>query len=288
MLYRRRKRTAHGFSGKVGSKRSQDVGMRIALGVEYDGRAFAGWQSQPHGNTVQDRLNQAISAIASEPLATTAAGRTDAGVHAAMQVAHFDTSAQRPLNAWVRGVNAHLPPEVAVVWAQEVDDGFHARFSAFSRSYSYFLLTHPVRPCLLAGKVGWFHQSLDVDAMREAAGHLLGKHDFSSFRAAECQAKSPLKHLQQLDIHEEDGLIRFDLTADAFLHHMVRNIVGALVYAGKGSLSSAGMRNLLAARDRTCAPPTFMPDGLYLTGVGYPEAYALPAQRQPARLTLWR
>ncbi|MGC0154563.1 tRNA pseudouridine(38-40) synthase TruA [Chromobacterium vaccinii] len=261
--------------------------MRIALGLEYDGRVFAGWQSQPHGNTVQDRLNQALSRIAGDKdIVTTAAGRTDAGVHAAMQVVHFDTDASRPLNAWVRGVNALLPPEVAVVWARQVDDAFHARFSAFSRSYSYFLLTHPVRSCLLAGKVGWYHQALNVDAMRDAAARLLGRHDFSSFRASECQAKSPVKDLQQLDIVEADGLLRFDLNADAFLHHMVRNLVGALLYVGKGALSPADMQALLAARDRTSAPPTFMPDGLYLTGVGYPETFALPSRCEAARLRL--
>ncbi|PXX45636.1 MULTISPECIES: tRNA pseudouridine(38-40) synthase TruA [Aquitalea] len=262
--------------------------MRIALGIEYDGRAFSGWQTQPHGNTVQDRLNQALSQIAGQDITTLAAGRTDAGVHAAMQVVHFDSPIARPLNAWVRGVNAHLPPEVAVVWAREVDEDFHARFSAFSRAYSYFLLTHPVRPCLLAGKVGWYHQPLDVEAMRQAATILLGQHDFSSFRAAECQAKSPVKHLQQLEISEAGGLIRFDLLADAFLHHMVRNIVGALVYVGKGSLDAADLEALLAAQDRTRAPPTFMPDGLYLTGVGYPAQYQLPSQAAPARLALWR
>ncbi|MCD4501293.1 tRNA pseudouridine(38-40) synthase TruA [Chromobacterium vaccinii] len=261
--------------------------MRIALGIEYDGRAFAGWQTQPHGNTVQDRLNQALGQIAgNREVATHAAGRTDAGVHAAMQVVHFDTDATRPLNAWVRGVNALLPPEVAVVWAREVGDEFHARFSAFSRSYSYFLLTHPVRSCLLAGKVGWYHQALDAAAMREAAARLLGRHDFSSFRASECQAKSPVKDLQQLDIVESDGLLRFDLNADAFLHHMVRNIVGALLYVGKGALSPDDMQALLAARDRTSAPPTFMPDGLYLTGVGYPDAFALPSRCEAARLRL--
>lgn len=262
--------------------------MRVALGVEYDGRAFSGWQTQPGGNTVQDKLNLALSQIAGHPVTTLAAGRTDAGVHALMQVVHFESDAKRPMNAWVRGVNAHLPPEIAVVWAQEVSDEFHARFSAFSRSYRYFLLTHPVRPGLTAGRVGWYHQQLDVAAMREAAAVLLGTHDFSSFRAAECQAKSPQKTLQQLDISEVDGLLRFDLTADAFLHHMVRNIVGALLYVGKGSMDTAGMAALLAARDRTKAPPTFMPDGLYLTGVGYPEHFALPSQAQPARLTLWR
>ncbi|MXR36322.1 tRNA pseudouridine(38-40) synthase TruA [Craterilacuibacter sinensis] len=262
--------------------------MRVALGLEYDGRAFAGWQTQPHGNTVQDKLNAALSIIAGEPITTIAAGRTDAGVHAAMQVVHFETRAQRPLNAWVRGVNAHLPPEVAVVWSREVDEVFHARFSAFSRSYSYFLLSHPVRPSLTAGKVGWYYGALDVEAMREAALRLIGRHDFSSFRAAECQAKTPVKDLQVLDISASDGLIRFDFKADAFLHHMVRNIVGALVYVGKGSLDADGMSALLQAADRTKAPPTFMPDGLYLTGVGYPEHFCLPSVPDPARLALWR
>ena len=262
--------------------------MRVALGVEYDGRAFAGWQSQPHGNTVQDKLNHALSQIACAPVNTVAAGRTDAGVHALMQVVHFDVEVERPENAWVRGVNSHLPAEIAVVWAKQVDEEFHARFSAFSRSYSYFLLTHTVRSCLLAGKVGWYHQPLDVAAMRAGAAYLLGRHDFSSFRAAECQAKSPVKHLQRLDIHEADGFIRFDLLADAFLHHMVRNIVGALVYVGKGALSPEDMVVLLSAQDRRHAPPTFMPDGLYLTGVGYPESFGVTAASDPARLTLWR
>lgn len=261
--------------------------MRVALGVEYDGRAFAGWQTQPHGNTVQDQLNLALAAIAGTPVTTIAAGRTDAGVHAAQQVVHFDCAVERPDQAWVRGVNRHLPSSISVLWARQVPAEFHARFSAFSRSYSYYLLTHPVRPALLAGKVGWFHQALDVDAMRQAAGCLLGRHDFSSFRAAQCQAKSPVKALQQLDIVVHQGLIRFDLLADAFLHHMVRNLVGALLYVGKGALSAADLAALLAARDRTSAPPTFMPDGLYLTGVGYPAHFALPAQVEPARLTLW-
>jgi tRNA pseudouridine38-40 synthase len=262
--------------------------MRIALGIEYDGRAFAGWQTQPHGNTVQDALNRALSAIAGSPVSTIAAGRTDAGVHAMQQVVHFDCAVQRPENAWVRGVNSQLPSSVSVLWARVVDPAFHARFSAFSRSYSYFLLAHPVRPALCAGKVGWFHRPLDLGAMRAAAAQLCGRHDFSSFRAAECQAKSPVKDLQQLDLHDFDGLLRFDLRADAFLHHMVRNIVGALVYVGKGALTPDDMAALLAARDRTAAPPTFMPDGLYLTGVGYPADFGLDTRAEPARLSLWR
>jgi tRNA pseudouridine38-40 synthase len=260
--------------------------MRIALGIEYDGRAFAGWQTQPHGNTVQDVLEKALSRIAGSPVATVAAGRTDAGVHALQQVAHFDCDASRPASAWVRGVNSHLPHSVSVLWARPVAPAFHARFSAFSRSYSYFLLAHAVRPALNAGRVGWYHRPLDLAAMRLAAERLLGSHDFSSFRAAECQAKSPVKHLQRLAISERQGLLRFDLLADAFLHHMVRNIVGALVYVGKGALDAEQMGALLAARDRTAAPPTFMADGLYLTGVGYPDEFGLAAQAEPCRLTL--
>ena len=254
--------------------------MRIALGIEYDGRAFAGWQTQPHGNTVQDVLNLAISEIAQTPLKTVAAGRTDTGVHAMQQVVHFDCEVQRPPSAWIRGVNSRLPSSVSVLWARPVSADFHARFSAFSRSYSYFLLVHPVRPALCAGKVGWFHRALDVEAMQLAASCLLGQHDFSSFRAAECQARTPVKNLQTLNIIQHQGLIRFDLMADAFLHHMVRNMVG--------KLSVQGMHDLLAVCDRTAAPPTFMPDGLYLTGVGYPDEFKLPAAAEPCRLSLWR
>ena len=250
--------------------------MRIALGLEYDGRHFSGWQSQPDGRTVQDALEAALTEIASHPVKVIAAGRTDAGVHAAEQVVHFDTQASRPGTAWVRGVNRFLPPGVAVLWAHEVSDDFHARFSASARSYRYYLLNHPVRPGLATGRAGWFHSPLDVDAMRDAAQRLLGTHDFSSFRAAECQARTPVKSLARFDIHQHGDLIRFDLNADAFLHHMVRNLVGALVYVGKGAHPPAWIETLLAERDRRRAPPTFMPDGLYLTGVTYPPHFGLP------------
>lgn len=250
--------------------------MRIALGLEYDGRHFCGWQTQPDGRTVQDALEAALTEIASHPVKVLAAGRTDAGVHAAEQVVHFDTQASRPATAWVRGVNRFLPPGVAVLWAHEVSDDFHARFSASARSYSYYLLNHPVRPGLAAGRAGWFHSPLDVDAMRDAAQRLLGTHDFSSFRAAECQARTPVKSLARFDIHQHGDLIRFDLNADAFLHHMVRNLVGALVYVGKGAHPPVWIEALLAECDRRRAPPTFMPDGLYLTGVTYPPHFGLP------------
>jgi tRNA pseudouridine38-40 synthase len=250
--------------------------MRIALGLEYDGSGYCGWQSQPHGNTVQDVLQAALSTIADQPVAVVAAGRTDTGVHALEQVVHFDTSAQRPLSAWVRGVNAQLPRNVSVLWAQHVPDEFHARFSAQGRRYRYLLLDRPVRPAIQSGKVGWFHLPLEVEAMRAAARHLLGEHDFSAFRAAECQAKSPVKHLRQLDLRREGELIVFELAANGFLHHQVRNFVGSLVYVGKGKHPPEWMKEVLESRSRALAAPTFAPDGLYFCGADYDGKWALP------------
>ena len=251
--------------------------VRIALGVEYDGAGFAGWQSQSHGNTVQDALEKAIAAISGHPTRVVCAGRTDAGVHALAQVVHFDTAAARPESAWVRGVNAHLPPQVAVCWAQAVPPDFHARFSARSRSYRYLLLNRPVRPALLNARVGWFHHTLDIAAMRAAAACLIGEHDFSAFRAAECQAKSPIKHLYRAEISVQDDCLVFDFHANAFLHHMIRNLVGSLVYIGKGKHAPSWMAELLAARDRKLAAPTFAADGLYFAGVEYDAGWQLPS-----------
>lgn len=250
---------------------------RIALGVEYDGTAFCGWQTQAGGGAVQNAVEHALAGIAGQPVATVAAGRTDAGVHASGQVIHADVPANRPLTAWVRGVNSHLPPGVAIVWAKVVDAAFHARFSATGRSYRYLLLNRPVRPAVLAGRVGWHHHPLDVGAMREAAALLLGRHDFSSFRAAECQAKSPIRELRTASVTTAGDLIALDFRADAFLHHMVRNLVGCLVYVGKGAYPPAWISELLAARDRRLAAPTFAPHGLYLTGVDYDPQWGLPA-----------
>lgn len=250
--------------------------MRIALGIEYDGSGFFGWQSQPDGRTVQDALQIALSQIAAESITVIAAGRTDTGVHALEQVIHFDTQAKRPLTAWVRGANALLPPAVSVLWAHEVDDEFHARFSAQARSYRYFLFCRPVRSALQYGKVGWFHQPLDVEKMREAAQYLLGEHDFSAFRASECQAKSAVKNMTSITIQHQDGMISLDLTANAFLHHMVRNIVGCLVYVGKGKHPPQWVRQVLEARDRSFAAPTFAPDGLYLRLIKYDKKWDLP------------
>lgn len=250
--------------------------MRLALGVAYDGSSFCGWQSQPNGCGVQDVLERALSEIAAQPVTVVCAGRTDTGVHALEQVVHFDTTASRPLQAWVRGANALLPSAVAVQWAEVVADDFHARFQAERRCYRYILFNHPVRPALWAGKVGWFHVPLDVAAMQQAAAYLLGQHDFSAFRAAECQAKSPLKHMYEARIERQGDFIVFHFCANAFLHHMVRNLVGSLVYVGKGSHAPEWIVQLLHERDRSKAAPTFAPDGLYLERVIYPADAGLP------------
>jgi tRNA pseudouridine38-40 synthase len=257
--------------------------MRIALGLEYDGAPFHGWQSQADGSGVQDALERALSEISGARSAVTAAGRTDAGVHATLQVVHFDTDADRPETAWVRGVNALLPPAIAVRWAVGVTADFHARFAATGRHYTYLLLDRPVRPALLHSRIGWYHRPLALGAMREAAEALLGSHDFSAFRAAECQAKSPIKTLDRLEIAREGDMFRFDLHADAFLHHMVRNIIGTLVYVGDGRQRPAWVAEVLASRDRTRAAPTFAAAGLYLTGIDYAPRWNLPMTSVPVR-----
>ena len=255
--------------------------MRIALGLEYCGRSFTGWQSQPDGRGVQDALERALAKIADAKVGTIAAGRTDTGVHASMQVVHFDVEADRPGTAWVRGVNANLPDDVAVLWANVVAPDFHARFDAWARHYTYVLSTRPVRPALSAGRIGWYHRSLDVAAMRVGAVALVGTHDFSAFRAAECQAKSPVRTLSDVSVAASGDVLRFDFRANAYLHHMIRNIVGSLVYVGAGKQPPSWIGALLAGRDRTRAAPTFSPDGLYFTGVEYETKWALPSTRRP-------
>ena len=260
--------------------------MRLALGLEYCGRTFAGWQSQPDGRGVQDALERALAMIADARVGTIAAGRTDAGVHASMQVVHFEVEADRPETAWVRGVNSNLPGDVAVLWAKAVAAGFHARFDALERHYTYVLSTRPVRPALSAGRIGWYHRSLDVEAMREGAAALVGTHDFSAFRAAECQAKTPVRTLSNVSIEPAGEALRFDFRANAYLHHMIRNVVGALVYVGAGKHPPSWIGELLAGRDRTRAAPTFAPDGLYFTGVEYDAKWQLPSTRRPVALPL--
>lgn len=260
------------------------MAVRIALGVEYDGRAFCGWQTQPGGCAVQDVLEAALTRVHAAPVHTIVAGRTDAGVHALAQVVHFDAVHARPLEAWVRGVNASLPDGVAVLWAREVSPEFHARRHALERTYHYVLLNHRVRPALMAGRVGWVHQPLDVLRMQEAARFLVGQHDFSAFRAAECQAYSPIRDLRRVSVTRRGDLVVMEFSANAFLHHQVRNMVGALVWVGLGRRPAEWVGELLESRDRRLGAATFAPDGLYLTAVRYDPAWGLPTEY---RRTVW-
>lgn len=256
---------------------------RIVLGIQYDGGPWQGWQTQPHGLTVQDCLERGLAKFAREPIATTCAGRTDTGVHALEQVIHFDTELLRDQASWLRGVNTFLPPSIAVQWAADVpvhggDDDFHARFSARARTYHYVLHNHPVRSPLLAGKVGWSFRPLALAPMRAAAECLIGSHDFSAFRSSQCQARSPVKSLYDVRIEQHGELIVFTLRASAFLHHMVRNIVGSLIYCGQGKHPPSWLNDVLQGRERKFAAPTFMPDGLYLAKIEYDAQWALPEQ----------
>jgi len=257
---------------------------RIVLGIQYDGQPWLGWQSQPHGQTVQDMLEKALQSIATHPVKVSCAGRTDAGVHALEQVVHFDTEVDRPLDSWVRGVNAHLPNSIAVRWSKELnkDQGieleFHSRFSARSRTYHYILYNHPVRSPILAGRAGWVFRPLNEAKMNEAAQFLVGEHDFSSFRAIYCQAKSPVKQMHEIVIRRQGDVITFTFRASAFLHHMVRNIVGSLIVVGAGNQQPNWINEVLQTRNRSIAAPTFMPDGLYLAKVEYDPKWALPQQ----------
>jgi tRNA pseudouridine38-40 synthase len=255
--------------------------MRVALGLSYEGGRYEGWQSQPSGNTVQDQLEQALSRFGDEPIRTLCAGRTDAGVHALMQVVHFDTTAERAENGWVRGPNSLLPPGIAVQWARHMSPEFHCRTHALGRRYAYVLLQSPVRPSIDAGRVGWVFHSLDQAAMETAAGQLIGEHDFSSFRAAQCQSHTPVKTLRRIQINRRGAYWRFDFEANAFLHHMVRNLMGCLIQVGQGLRPADSMTQVLAARDRRAAAPTFSPDGLYFLGPVYDARWGLP-ERTPA------
>ena len=235
-----------------------------------------GWQTQPGGGAVQDAVHAALAAIAGTPVSVTCAGRTDSGVHATGLVAHFDTDAERPASAWVRGVNSALPPAVAVLWSHAVDAAFHARYSATSRTYRYRLINRAVRPALAAQHLGWFHLPLDIGRMREAAALLVGEHDFSAFRSAECQAKTPVRTLHALEIEQHGERMDFVLRANAFLHHMVRNLVGTLVTVGKGNRPPQWARQVLLSRDRGRAAATFGPEGLVLEKVDYDAKWGLP------------
>jgi tRNA pseudouridine38-40 synthase len=250
--------------------------VRVARGIAYRGRAYSGWQSQPSGRTVQDHVEAALSAFADSSVAALCAGRTDAGVHALNQVVHFDTEAVRAADGWVRGTNRYLPADIAVQWCRFVPAGFHARASALGRRYAYLLLEAPVRPALESGLAGWTFRTLDGDAMRRAAEAILGTHDFSAFRSSECQALSPVKTLRALAIERRGAFWRFDFDADAFLHHMIRNIVGSLVAVGSGARSPEWLAGVLEQRDRALAAATFAADGLYFLGPYYDAVHAIP------------
>ena len=256
--------------------------MRVALGVSYNGGAYEGWQSQLSGLTVQDKLEAALGKFTQSKVSTLCAGRTDSGVHGLMQVVHFDTEAEREPSSWVRGTNAYLPKDIAVQWAQIVPREFHCRASATARRYAYVVLESAVRPSVEAGRVGWVYRRLDADAMQQAANCLLGEHDFSSFRAAACQALSPVKTMHRIDIscrgEPMQRYWRFEFEANAFLHHMIRNLMGCLLMVGDGRQPPEWILDVLAKRDRDAAAPTFSPDGLYFLGPVYPDSWCLPKQ----------
>ena len=249
---------------------------RYAMALEYDGSRFHGWQTQRVGTTVQATLERAISLVAHHPVAVTAAGRTDTGVHAAFQVVHFDSDARRVERAWLLGTNTHLPKSAVVRWVQPVAEDFHARFSAQSRRYRYTIVNRSVRPAIGRERLSWIRLPLDVDAMQAASRCLIGVHDFTSFRTVACQAHSPVRDLRRIEFSREGDLIHMDIEANGFLHHMVRNIIGALVMVGHGAKPPGWVADILAARERAHAAPTFMPDGLYLSGIEYDPRFGLP------------
>lgn len=250
---------------------------RVAMGIRYDGAAYHGWQSQLGDiATVQGKVEKALASVAAHNIHVVCAGRTDAGVHASRQVIHFDTEAVRSDRSWVFGANSHLPPDISAVWAQHVPSEFHARFSAVSRRYRYVLYNSTVRPALMRHAVGWYHKELDANKMQKAAEYLLGEHDFTSFRGSGCQAHSPVREVFECAITRHKQLIILDIEANAFLLHMVRNIVGSLLAVGSGYRDVSWMKSVLEARDRTQAGITASPAGLYLVDVGYKEPFELP------------
>ena len=251
--------------------------MHVALGIEYNGSAFCGWQTQPTMPNVQDALEAALARFITEPVATVCAGRTDTGVHATHQVVDFVSPVSRPMQSWIRGVNTFLPDTVSVRWAREVPEDFSSRFSATERTYEYWIVNDPVRSPLMKGKAGWVFRPCDAQKMHEAAQCLIGEHDFTSFRASECQAKTPVRQMHEITVCRTGRMIGIRLRANAFLHHMVRNIVGSLVYVGTGRENAQWLQAVLHAKDRSVAAPTFSAEGLYLVGVKYPHQECLPS-----------
>jgi len=250
--------------------------QKIALGIEYLGTRFSGWQSQNGLRCVQSELEKVLSKVAAEPISVICAGRTDTGVHAHGQVVHFETFAQRDKRSWLLGANTQLPKDIAVSWVKPVDEDFHARFSALSRSYHYQIYNRLARSAVNESRATWIYHDLDVDAMHTAAQHLVGEHDFTSLRTAACQAKSPVRTLKSIRLWREDEWIYCRVNANAFLHHMVRNIMGTLMMVGKAERSEEWVKEILLKRDRTIAGPTAPPDGLYLHAVEYPKKFQIP------------
>lgn len=257
--------------------------MRIALGIEYNGYAYHGWQAQQQLSTVQGHIEESLTKIADERIQVFCAGRTDAGVHATGQVIHFDTQASRPLRAWTLGVNTHLPASISVRWAQIVDDQFHARFSALSRRYRYFIHNYSVRSAILAERTTYHHLPLNADLMHQGAQYLLGELDFSSFRSSQCESKTPMRNLQKISVSRQNELVIIEVQANAFLHHMVRNITGVLMQVGAGIRPPEWVLEVIAAKDRRQAAETAPATGLYLVKVEYPESYPFP---EPQRIML--
>jgi tRNA pseudouridine38-40 synthase len=250
--------------------------MRYAIGLEYDGSRFLGWQVQRQEPTVQACVERAVARVADQEAHITCCGRTDTGVHALGQVAHFDTDAQRAERSWILGLNSHLPTGVSVLWIRPVNESFHARFSAFSRTYRYLVLNRWIRPALEARRMSWCHRPLDAAKMDAAAQALRGEHDFTSFRAGACQARHPVREIQEISVTRSGAVVALEVTANGFLYHMVRNIAGSLLRVGLGEAGVSWIEELLAQRDRGRAAPTAAPEGLYFVRARYPEQYGLP------------
>lgn len=253
--------------------------VRIAAGIEYDGSAFAGWQIQPHAPSVQGAVEAAFSQVANHPVQTVCAGRTDAGVHGLNQVVHFEATVSRRQRSWVLGANSNLPASVNVNWTREVDRAFHARFSAVARSYRYVILNRWVRSAVHAHRATWIHAPLDAMRMHRAAQHLLGEHDFTSYRALACQARSPTRTIESISVARNDEWVILEVAANAFLHHMVRNIAGVLISIGKGERPEDWTAEVLSHRDRALGGVTAPPEGLYFVGPRYPAEFGIPPQQ---------
>lgn len=255
--------------------------MRVALGIEYNGFGYYGWQAQQGLSTIQGCLQEALAKVANEPIFLHCAGRTDANVHATGQVVHFDTKAKRHVDAWLWGTNSHLPPSIVVRFAKHVDYSFHARFKALARRYRYIIYNNPVRPAILSNRVTWHYYPLDIDKMAEAGQFLLGEQDFSSFRSSQCNSNSPMRNVTEFTVKRQGDFVIIEIEANAFLHHMVRNIVGSMLKIGAGFKEIGWMQQVLAAKSRKAAAETAAPDGLYLIQVKYPDPYHFPVPNGP-------